>query len=856
MSDHKTRLCIFAIVTAVTGTAIGGCNLIQISSSTSFAPDSEAKAYAMNVSPGNLTPKNTSGVEGILPPGSTDYTLLFWKGAWRNHLPKQPRTLCILTGKYGLAFDPEKIELKTLGPVNKSVNYDAASRAGSDAISSLAPAKLDIRVRMGGAGGKVFHCIGGAFNQQDFENYPIRVLDSGRLLQKVDVLGLEFRDDSGVRLRAQGRLEIIAWPDRVSFLVEVTPEADLPSGTEVEVAVNGSEGSKLDTPGGSWSVGETYRSSTTWPPDALPKGSDESKGIVIEANALPGTPTGPATLPHTFDNDRGWYHIALPTTEWSEQEERQNDRLERVALTIRNTTDQIKTVRLCFDRDKTVGGLTGVSPMLRDSDGNPTGIPVQVSKNWPKAIERILPGYGPWLHEYTLLRIRPNSTAQLELTTAFAHWGGVAAASHAQLSLVGWGGNQLWDEVALGSWGESICYDPWSALGEPMITDVRPLMVWVNGRQRQKWFWTNNVGGGDFLLYFDAAGKRQYLAQNAAQYRAVGPNLTDVEYAGVTEDGAISARIAVSTPRSNDINRSFHRIRYNVLKPTPFTRLAFYQLGADLYNPHQFNKMAIGNETGMIEEWSVLKGGKTYDRTGIPWRGKVPWVSLHDAINPDTKGGAWANRGLVMRHWKARLGGKDVATPFLSTFGTEHVVPSRNVELAPPPGVKELKVGDFVEADLELVIMPQSADDYYGPNANLKTALTVGGNTWKPILREATGNNVMVKVTKGTITRKQLPLTIAVDKTSQSADISIRGGLGYVPITFTGLSSYCGYSLFKINSSGKEVEINQSVHGNDFWQTNFDSTSQTWSHTYNIDMDTPGDYQQKAHFLLRRKVKP
>lgn len=852
MSDRKTRLCQFTAIAAVSTVAIVGCRLTQANGSPqTFVPDSEEKSYAMGVPSGKRPPRNTSGVDGVLPPASTDYTLLFWKGAWRNHSPKEPRTLCILTGKYGLAFDPERIELNALGPVKKSVSYDAASRAGFATVSGLAPAKLDIRVRLGGAKGKVFRCIGGAFNQQDFENFPIRVLDSGRLLQKIDVLGLEFRDDDGVRLRAQGRLEIIAWSDRVSFLMEITPEVDLPTGTEMTVAVNGSKDGKTVTSNGSWTVGETRRAGATWPPDASP---DEPKGIKVEANALSGSPTGPAALSPTFDKDRGGYHIALPTAEWSEQEEKENDRLERVALTIRNTSDQVKTVRLCFDRDKTVGGLTGVSPMLRDSDGNPTGIPVQVSKNWPKAIERVLPGYGPWLHEYATIRIRPNSTANLELTTAFAHWGGVPAASHAQLSLVGWGGNQLWDEAALGSWGESICYDPWSALGEPMITDVRPLMVWVNGRQRQKWFWTNNVGGGDFLVYHDASGKRQYLAQNTAQYRAIGPNLTDVVYSGVTEDGAISARISLSTPRSNDINRSFHRIRYDVLKPTPFARLAFYQVGADLYNPHQFNKMAIGNKAGMLQEWSVPKGGKTYDRTGIACVGEVPWVSLHEAVNQDTKGGSWANRGLVIRHWKARLGGKDVATPFLSTFGTEHVVPSRNVELSPPPGVKELKVGDFVEAELELVIVPQSADDYYGPNADLKTALTAGGNTWKPILREAAGNDVVVQATKGTINRNRLPLAVAVDATSQSADIRIQGGLAYIPITFTGLFGYRGYALFKTDASGKEVEINQSVHGNDFWQTNYDPASRTWSRTYNVDTDTPGNNRPTVRLVLRRKM--
>ena len=792
---------------------------------------------------------------GLFTPAISDYTLLFWKDAWRNHVSGQPGTLCILTGRYGLAFDPEKVQLKTLGAVKHKVDYAVASRSGPDTLQKLAAANLALRVHLGGAAGRDFVCVGGAFNQQDFENFPIRVLDSGRLVQKVDVLGLEFRDAAGVRLRAQGRLEIIAWPDRVSFLLEVTPEADLPAGTTIGIALPGQSGGNGYRAKTRWSAGETHRASVRWTPNSAAQPESEESSVRVDAAALPGTPTGPKALTTNYDAARGWYHVALPDTEWSEQDPAQNDRLERVALTLRNTSTQTKTVRLCFDRNKTVGGSTGVSPMLRDTEGNPTGIPVQVSKNWPKAIKRDLPGYGPWIHEYTLLRIGPKSTARLELTTAYAHWGGVAAASHAQLSLVGWGGNQLWDQAAVGSWGESICYDPWSGLGEPMICDVRPMMVWVNGRKRQKWFWTNNVGGGDFLVYYDAKGKRQFLAHQTAQYRAIGPNLTAAEYNGVTQDGAIAARITVGTARTDDINRSFHRIRYEVLKPTPFTRLAFYQVGADQYNPHQFNGMAIGNETGMLHEWAVPKGGKSYDRVGIPCPGTVPWVSLHAAINQDTGGGAWADRGLVIRRWRARLGGKEVPTPYLSTYGTEHVVPSRNVELTPPPGVTALLPGDFVEAEVELVVMPQSADDYYGPNVNLKAALAVGGDTWKPIFREAVGNRVIVQATKGRVVQGHLPLTVAVDAVEQRADISIHGGLAYVPLTFSGLASYQGYKLFQTRPGGSEVEVDQSRHGRDFWQTDYDPVSQTWNRTYNVALDTPNDQPTTVRFSLRRSVK-
>jgi hypothetical protein len=76
-----------------------------------------------------------------------------------------------------------------------------------------------------------------------------------------------------------------------------------------------------------------------------------------------------------------------------------------------------------------------------------------------------------------------------------------------------------------------------------MIDDVRPLLVWGMNQSKAKWTWTNNVGGGDFLVYVDPNGKRQYLTRMRAWYARHGPNLTDVTYAGVSADGAIAARL-------------------------------------------------------------------------------------------------------------------------------------------------------------------------------------------------------------------------------------------------------------------------------------------------------------------------
>ena len=294
----------------------------------------------------------------------------------------------------------------------------------------------------------------------------------------------------------------------------------------------------------------------------------------------------------SFDSDRGWHRVELPLENW--QVAKELDHLERVRLTLKNPDDGEAVVRLLFAKDVPFEGVTGMTPMLLDRDGFPTGVPVQVSKNWHQTPGRSVLHQGPWFHAFAMLRIPPRSELECQFALTYARWGGVPAASHAQLCLIGWGTNQRWDQVAIGSWGESICYDPDVCLNRSMIDDVRPLMVWGMNQDRAKWTWTNNVGGSDFLVYEDEAGRRQPLTRMRALYIRPGPNLTEATYAGVTADGRIAARLTVSSPRTDDVNRAYHRFRYDVLKPTPFRRLAFYQLGADHYNDHQFTRLARG----------------------------------------------------------------------------------------------------------------------------------------------------------------------------------------------------------------------------------------------------------------------
>ncbi|MFQ5808094.1 MAG: hypothetical protein ACE5JM_00625 [Armatimonadota bacterium] len=772
-------------------------------------------------------------------PGARDYTFMWWAHGCPTRPAPEPKILCIQTGRYGLAIDVERVRLLNFGPIPDAEPADVAVTQDQNVISRLPSQELALAILVDG---RRYTCVRGATNQKDRLNFPARIVESGRFCQRADILQLEFEDRQGTRLAADARLEIIAWPDQLTLILEVVPQVDLDAAQLVmRLGQEAAETSET-----AWQAGQPRTVRVLLCPGASAPAQGPPSPEVSARDLT--SDDEPVTV--SYEERLDCHYVSLPTQRWNVAEE--PDHLDRVQIAVENPADEERTVRLVLMRGTPLPGITGMSPMLRDRGGNPTGIQVQLSKNWHRQQDRSFLYEGPWFRGFTMLHMPPRATTELEFTMAYARWGGVPAAAHAQLSLIGWGTNQLWDEVAIGSWGESICYEPDGCQRRCMIDDIRPLMVWAKDRPRTKWTWTNNVGGGDFLVYYNEAGEYQRLSRMRTHYRAHGPCLTDVTYAGVTLDGKIAVRMSVSTPRCDDINRAFHRFRYDVLQRAPFTRLAFYQLGADDYNWHQNRRMARGNDKGLAEEWQPEFGGAVYDRTGMKCTGAVPWLSMHEAVSRDTEGGAWANRGFIVRSWRARLGGKDVASPFASVYRTQgrSKFAAANIELSPPPDLQALEPGDFVEAELELVIMPMAADDYYGPNENLTAALGTGGNTWRPVHREAVGNDLKLRALRGEILHAY-PIKVRVDG-DQSAELDVTGGIGFVPVTFTGLDDYRGYQL-SLATGGQPEPIDQSVHGSDYWQTDYDPTAGTWAITYNVSLDTPNDDPRKVRLMFGKK---
>ena len=163
--------------------------------------------------------------------------------------------------------------------------------------------------------------------------------------------------------------------------------------------------------------------------------------------------------------------------------------------------------------------------------------------------------------------------------------------------------------------------------------------------------------------------------------------------------------------------------------------------------------------------------------------------------------------------------------------------------LTPPAGVSQFLPGDSVEIEVEWVTLHREADDYYGPNEAYRQHLTEHPRSWRTIQREALGNDLRVHVRGGALLHRY-PIIIQTDAPEVHAQI--QGGCGKVPIRFEGLKSATGYTLYQV-VDGQALVFDQSVHGNDFWQTDFDVKSNSYTRTYNLPLDEGG----ATEWLLR-----
>ena len=563
---------------------------------------------------------------------------------------------------------------------------------------------------------------------------------------------------------------------------------------------------------------------------------DPENTVQVSSVQLQRDGTGGDDLqPATWDPERGvWLvpirdltEVGAPTwADWSDVD--QHTWYNRHKLVVTHAEDEPISVPLAFEGGNNAAFyIVGGSPLFRDTDGVPLGAPIQISKNWHES--------PYWYHLYSALLL-PAGSHEIELTFAHARWGEAYAAAHAQLSLIGWGTNQQWDESSLGSFGESVTYDPDLTLGRSMVDDVRPFLVDAG----TKWSWTGNVGGADFLRYIDEDGLDQRLGRLRTHYASTGPNLTDVVYAGVSKDGAIEARIATQLGRTDDLIRIWYHLEYTFKEDVAYDRLALFQVAADGYGDNGFTRAAYGTADQVLEDSEVTEHETTgyadpSDR-GIALEGKAPWIMLYS--NEHTSGSLpehLANVGFIVRDYRAELGDTVVTTPHLNRIRTYNGGWSQIAfELGLPYDSENpvVPAGSVITATVEYLVPPSDKGAYYGESDWLTS---LGGEDFQStamMLKLADEGHLRVEASTGTLLRTH-PVELQAARGEEAVQFTLTGGLGYVPVTIWGLSRPDGWQL-EIWQDETWTPVDQSVEGMDWWQARDEPTSEDFALVFNL----------------------
>ncbi|MDF7809319.1 hypothetical protein P4E94_17880 [Pontiellaceae bacterium B12219] len=765
-----------------------------------------------------------------------DYTFSYWLQGRRGETrPEIGDILVFETGYYGLTLDMARLDQAQFGLLSDPMGYAEAVDAETSRIAALNNAALCFDIEVDGQVYRAKQLVMPE-NKKDFEEARSRLSDvwlweSGRIVQHIELNQVRFETRQGDVLPATARLTITAFPDVLTWAVQMNSSDDVPSweGVKVELA--------FETPSKIWRTTHVIEDEEELKKEhlmglacAVGPDRDIHQDITVSAtHAESGKPYPTQYNPMTGcfvtvarKVDRNW------DAGWAEI--RNYDEFD---IVIENRNRKTATVRYLLDGG--AANMTGGVPILCKPDGTPTGIPVQISKDWHKPPRR-----GSFFRPYALIPVPPGKH-QYKLRNAYGYYGTVPAASHAQLSLVGNGGNGRWDQLAIGCWGETMCFDGDMTLTRGAITDVRTLFV-RNGKEGTKWKFTSGGWGGDWLSIKDNRGQKQLFSQMKTAYLTQGPCLTDVRYRGFFGHEH-QARVAadVKTLRTDDYMRTFQDIEYEFRADISNQDSYLFKMGAKAWHTQSIVYGNADGELGTIQfSGGHKKGDRVLDRLEL--KGAAPWwVAFPESGEKRGDGRNWGqgSRALIIRSYSATFGGITYDAPSITLpvkgFDDDEWA-DVDLWLTPPEGINDFKQGDRVRMRTQWITLPRHVDDYYGPNEAFRKHLKKHSKSWKTVYREAKGNDLKVQVVGG-ILKNSYPIIIEAIR-PDNIQVKINGGIGFVPIRFENLSSP-NYALYRVEG-GKRTVLDQSVHGNDFWQTDYVSVSGTYSLVFSLPLDDQG----------------
>jgi hypothetical protein len=142
------------------------------------------------------------------------------------------------------------------------------------------------------------------------------------------------------------------------------------------------------------------------------------------------------------------------------------------------------------------------------------------------------------------------------------------------------------------------------------MADIRPSFTDSYSGGGPLYNWTENCGGGDFLIYRDSANTYRWGKRMKTCFLSTGPNMTEVLYTGVTDDDKIRFTYNTRAVSTLDYHRRFHDYKYEFLQDVASPqRLVFHQMSADYYHTATYTDYYLGDEAGLLTAAAIEAGG-------------------------------------------------------------------------------------------------------------------------------------------------------------------------------------------------------------------------------------------------------
>eukprot|EP00898_Chlorokybus_atmophyticus_P007843 jgi/Chlat1/805/Chrsp104S01265 len=812
-----------------------------------------------------------------------EYTIMYWANGLRN---LRQIDIGVQTSRYSMRYKYNTMELKNFG-LPKNYVSEAAAINTYDVEYSQPASSMALTLTVGSTTYRVTGNNGDVFGRNI-------LIEHGRWLSRRKITGLTWSRGAPV---ADSSFQIVAWPDRLQFVLTVVSSATIKGYTSAGVSFAGvgldHDFNAATSPWGKMSTfyqtvsGRSLKGCTASVSSyRITKGYtlvailslrfDKYEQRLKSTNPIYGVyalQTVPMrkTLSVSYDHVTSASIITLRTDDQGNLGPERWNRIERVAVRLVNSSPSNAIARLIFEKRGVVFLIAGLSAMITKTDYTPFGVPVQISKNWDSSVK--------WYRAIVQLPIPRYSEYTVMYTGIGAFWGGKPAASHAQLQLTYQPFTQ-WEQTALGSWAEAFCYEPDQGLKvRSAVLDSRGLYIVGGDPARTKYGWPTNVGGADVAVYYQRPYVILWNNRMKTYRKRTGPVLTEVTHSGRAQDGSYRLQYTTSIHQTDDLARAVYNVRLDVTKNMVFNRFVFFQAAGQGYSFGYDNDLAYGNEFGLQRTWQAQPGTSrkchrlrcnpytltlsctlahadlvinpandiwngAYRFPLVELKNRYTWFSMTGAPRRpgDAPDIALASRGWVLRDWVGKVNGRYVNAWFSERgiISGATAAPGGAVsvlEITHPPGTTTMRPGDYVQFVVEQVVLPKYADDYFGTNGNLRSALSRMQDSWRLMERYAQGNYIQIRVSTGRLIRAR-PILIQV--TNNRAVFSLNGGVGYSAITFTGVTGYDN-PILQIQNGRRWSTINQAVNGKDFWQTEFDYRTGTFDVTYSISLDTRGD---------------